>query len=95
MGNGCIETNPEFVIFLALQDQHNTGLFAGLERVVKRLADRLCPFFSKIKLDGMGIGKTVAAGFVWQYGLSFAFVLFAPLILVKALQVTGGLSGYC
>jgi len=98
MINGCIKSNPVFVIGLLFQDQDDAGLFAGLERVVERLADCLCPLIAEIEFDGVGGSQAVAAGFIREHVLGFAVLLLAPFFLVEFLRMQAGCGGtekYC
>lgn len=93
MINGCIQSNPVFVILFSLQDQDDAGAFAGLEGVVERLTNCLGPFFAEIEFDGMGGSEAVAAGSVGQNIFCFAVVFFAPFFLVEFLRMQAGCGG--
>jgi hypothetical protein len=52
--NDRVQSNPVFSIFGRGQDQYDPRPLPCLDAIIKRLADRLGPFFGELDFNGMG-----------------------------------------
>jgi hypothetical protein len=67
--------------------KYDAGLPAGYDRIIHGLADALCPFIGKFKLDRVFIGQAVNTCHIRKYIFRGASGLIAPGVLIFPLLI--------